>query len=226
VGSIVQRPSDEDGGWEWSPGTIDWPAPEAFLRIDTATEIGGGWARCTAIALCDDSGAPCLSFGPGQRAHWFYEFEALRDLIAPSGSVAITSDRNVRIHGKNSMHLGIKPQRLIAKGERMRFHQIMTLNIAPGDYSFSVALAAMRLEDANASSSERRRFIASDIDRAGAFRVMWALVPYVGLCDLPGECEMEIAPPETLVLATDATAQLAQGAVSTVTGVHDDSASR
>ena len=208
--SIVQRPTAEQGSHDWMPGSLDWPEPEAFLRLDSSTVIGGDWVRCTAIALCDDLGAPCMSFMPSQRAHWYYEFEALRDIVAPSGSVAITSDKNVRVHGKNSMHLGVKPQRMIAKGERMRFHQSVVLNLAPGDYSFSVALAAMRPEDIHAAAAERRRFVALDFDRAGTFRVMWSLIPFSGICDLPGECEMEIAPPEasTIPELATATAQL------------------
>ena len=221
--SIVQRSVGTEGPGQWENGALDWPAPEAFLRLDAVASIGGDWARCTGIALCDDMGNPCMSFSPGQRAHWYYEFEALRDLIAPSGSVALTNDKNVRVHGKNSMHLGIKPQRMILKGERMRFHQTVSLSVAPGNYSFSVALAAMRPEDLHTSASQRRRFIAVDMDQAGTFRVMWALVPYAGLCDLPGECEMEIAPPEVLDLLKAQPATFSTTVLATA-GASDDAA--
>jgi hypothetical protein len=162
---------------------------------------------------------------PGQLAHWYYEFEALQDLYAPSGSVAISNDKNVRVHGKNTMQLGVGPKQPVLKGMRMRFHQSMVLNIVPGDYTFSIGLAAMRpddlsvLPDTQLVPTDRRRFVANDIDRAGSFRVMWADVPYLGLCDLPGECEMEIGSPVATALGLDGPESSAIG--TTLSGVND-----
>jgi lipopolysaccharide transport system ATP-binding protein len=199
--SLVNRsPIDDFEGVKptWQPGTIRWPAREALLGVESANSIGEGWGRCTAIAICDDDGNPCQAFKTGQRAHWFYEFEVLHDLLEPSGSIAITSDRNIRVHGKNTMQLGVSTVHRIPKGTRLRFHQTIVLNIAPGEYTFSVALAAMDQNHVRAAGeppSAQKRFLANNVERAGTFRVMEPQGLYIGLCDLPGACEVELCPP-------------------------------
>jgi lipopolysaccharide transport system ATP-binding protein len=199
--SFVKRSPDEPferQNQAWQPGAIRWPHSSAFLDITNAVTIGEGWGRCTVIAICDDDGNPCQAFRSGQRAHWYYEFEVLHDLLEPSGSVAISNDRNIRVHGKNTMQLGVNPVHHIPKGTYLRFHQSIVLNIAPGEYTFNIALAAMNsnhIRAANELSSAQKRFLANNVERAGAFRVIGEPGPYSGLCDLPGTCEVELCPP-------------------------------
>jgi hypothetical protein len=166
-----------------------WPAASAFRDLSETVTIGEGWARCTALALCDDDGDPCQAFQCGQRAHWYYEFEALEDMYAPNGHVLLANEKNVRVHGKNTVQLGVRPKQPLLKGMRIRFRQSVTLNMTPGEYGYSVGLSASLLDDQG--QIQQRGFLACDVARAGALTVI-GTPRHLGLADLPGECEVEL----------------------------------
>jgi lipopolysaccharide transport system ATP-binding protein len=191
-GSLVKRSpnGDTNGAADWAPGTIFWPAAGAFLDVG-AQAIGEGWARCTALALCDDDGRPCVFFRAGQRAHWYYEFEALDDLYEPSGVITLLNEKNIRVHGKNTIQLGVRPKQPLLRGMRVRFHQVVTLDLTPGEYTFGVGLSATA-DQGQFEALAQRGFLASDIVRAGSFQIIPPSGAHLGLCDLPGECEVEL----------------------------------
>jgi hypothetical protein len=193
-GSLLKRSfgnSAGDHGADWVPGQITWPADGAFLDLSGLPVVGGDLARCTALAHCDDDGRPCHIFRAGQRAHWYYEFEMLEDLYEPSGVITIANDKNIRVHGKNTIHLGVRPKHALLKGMRVRIHQSITLDITPGEYTYGIGLSAAN--SANPSSSLLERgFLVADIVQAGSFHVIPPVGPHLGLCDLPGECEVEL----------------------------------
>jgi lipopolysaccharide transport system ATP-binding protein len=174
----------------WAPGQITWPPARAFLPIDQGSAVGEGWARCTGVALCDDDGRPCGFFRAGQRAHWYYEFEALTDLYEVSGVLTLLSDKNIRVHGKNTIHLGVRPDHPLQRGDTVRIHQSVKLDLTPGAYTFGVGLSAT--EPGRRNGAGQRGFLASDIVQAGTFQIIPPVGAHLGLCDLPGECEVEL----------------------------------
>jgi lipopolysaccharide transport system ATP-binding protein len=190
-GSITKRsPSAgaSNGQSDWEPGHIYWPDKSAFHDFSIESSVGEGWARCLAIAQCDDNGFPCTTFSAGQRAHWYYEYEALEDLYEASGVITILNEKNIRIHGKNTIQLGVKPKQPVLKGMRIRFHQSIALNILPGEYSFSIGLTGATDDDSFGTNG----FLTNSIGQAGTFHVIPPSGPHLGLCDLPGECEVEL----------------------------------
>src|SRR6185503_2263322 len=60
-----------------------WPPPETFLDISHVPQISNGWARCTAVALCDGDNTARGAFEQGETAHFYYEFELLHDIEVP-----------------------------------------------------------------------------------------------------------------------------------------------
>ena len=205
-GAMVKRsPSNAspNGHGDWAPGQITWPSENVLLDLG-ADSIGEGWARCTAIAQCDDNLQPCNIFRAGQRAHWYYEFEALQDLYTPSGVLTIANEKNIRVHGKNTIQLGVLPQQPLLEGRRIRFHQSIVLNLTPGEYTFGIGLTANSSDDPHGEDASGG-FLANNIVHAGSFRIIPPSGPHLGLCDLPGECEVELcssAYPLTLDLVT------------------------
>jgi lipopolysaccharide transport system ATP-binding protein len=179
-----------NGQRDWAPGQIAWPAEQDLFDLN-APSVGEGWARCTAVAQCDDQGKPCNTFRAGQLAHWYYEFEALQDLYVPNGVITIVNEKNIRVHGKNTIQLGVRPNQPLRKGMRMRIHQSITLNLAPGEYTFSIGLTANSSDD-HAVGAASGGFLASDVVRAGSFQIIPPSGPHLGLCDLPGACEVEL----------------------------------
>jgi len=188
--SLMMR-SAATGELEWLPGQIAWPSQRAFLDLDATPVIGSDWARCTGVALCDDDGMPCSFFRAGQRAHWYYEFEALTDLHEVSGVLTLSNDTHIRVHGKNTMHLGVRPKQPLLRGDRVRIHQSVMLDLTPGAYTFGVGLSAAA-DEGHRNGSTQRGFLASDIVQAGSFQIIPPVGAHLGLCDLPGECEVEL----------------------------------
>jgi ABC-type polysaccharide/polyol phosphate transport system ATPase subunit len=124
-----------------------WPSAEAFLDISKVTQVSNGWARCTAVALCNKEGNPSQVFEQGEFSTFFYEFEILHDIEVPIGNVTITNDKGVIVHGKSSMEYGTDVPNAVPSGRRLRFRQDISLEVAVGEYTFLVGLATINLED-------------------------------------------------------------------------------
>ena len=136
-----------------------WPtAPEAFFDISNLPQISNGSARCTAVALCDSSVQACRAFHQGETAQIFYEFELAHDIEVPIGGINIENDKSVLVHGKNTLQYDYgMPIHATAKGSRVRFRHTVTLDLAPGEYTFEVGLASI-----SAHYYENRSRYASD----------------------------------------------------------------
>lgn len=181
-----------------------WPAPEAFFDISNVAQISDGSARCTGVALCDEQGRPCRSFHQGEKASFFFEFELLHDIEIPIGGLGIHSDTNVMVHGKNTLQFDPVVPRRVAGGSRVRFQYNIGLDIACGEYTFSVAIATMSYHD----YTKRDLFTHADVDArivrlchlqtAGHFAVVFrqhgmpVQLLHYGVANLPGSCEVNI----------------------------------
>jgi lipopolysaccharide transport system ATP-binding protein len=187
------------------PGQQDaisfWPDKDAFIDFSSAASIGEGWARCTGIALCDAEGNPCRVFRQGQRACFYYEFEALQDLLTPFGAVVISNSKNIIVHGKASYQYLAKSFQGIPKGMNIRFRQSIVLNLRAEQYTFDVVLNMMKpadyanLESMSVSEIQSKVFRLNHVNQAGTFSVISPVgeglaLAHFGMCDLPGDCEI------------------------------------
>jgi lipopolysaccharide transport system ATP-binding protein len=179
-----------------------WPSQEAFLSLSTVLPEGLGYAECTAIALCDKENNPSQVFQIGQDAFFYYEFLILEDIQVPIGGVTIINDKNIIVHGKNTLQHALEAPPHIPKGTRLRFRQKIVLDISPGGYTFLVGLATINPVDYRHAKdmslevlTERITRVLS-IGRAGHFFVTprqdCMAVSHHGLCNLPGCCDMMI----------------------------------
>jgi lipopolysaccharide transport system ATP-binding protein len=134
--------SSQDVLWQ-ADEDLFWPPSEAFLDIARVAQVSNGWARCTGVALCDSYGQPCHVFEQGETASFFYEFELLQAIDVPIGGVVLQNEKGVIVHGKNTLQYGSAVPSRIPQGSRIRFQQEITLEIAPGEYTFEVGLAAL-----------------------------------------------------------------------------------
>jgi lipopolysaccharide transport system ATP-binding protein len=178
-----------------------WPDEDAFIDFSSAASIGEGWARCTAVALCDGAGDPCRVFQHGQRACFYYEFEALQDLLVPFGVVVISNSKNIVVHGKATYQHLARSFPGVSKGTRIRFRQCIVLNLRSEQYTFDVVLNMMKptdyanIENMSVSEIQSRVLRLSHINQAGTFSVVPPIgkgvtLNHFGICDLPGDCEI------------------------------------
>jgi lipopolysaccharide transport system ATP-binding protein len=184
---------------------LPWPDESDFLPLDAMSSQGTGEARCTAIALCDESGRATDVFQMGDMAVFYYEFEVDGALGVPVGGVSLVNERNLIVHGRNTVQHMLPPCEPVRVGSRLRFRQRMRLDVAPGRYTFVVGLVTMSAEDygqaahmSHASLHERTTRILS-IANVASFTVTLRRdgleLPFHGLCNLGGDAELAVMPP-------------------------------
>jgi lipopolysaccharide transport system ATP-binding protein len=148
-----------------------WPAASAFIDISGIPQISNGAARCTGVALCDNEGRPCRSFAQGETASFFYEYELLQDTGAPMAGVELVNDKSTIVHGKTTLEYGSEVPTALARGTRLQFRQDITLELAVGEYTFSLGLGMLTEHD----YQMRGTFAHAELDSK-----------MVRLCILPG----------------------------------------
>jgi lipopolysaccharide transport system ATP-binding protein len=186
----------------------EWPGPSEYLSLASASVQGTGDVRCTAVALCDASGAAADLFQTGDIAVFYVEFEVDRDVDVPVCGISIVNERNLILHGRNSLQFRTDAGPARA-GTRVRARQWIRLDIAPGRYTFLVGFASVPAhvyerasEMSHAALHEHTTRIAS-IDNIGGFTVTARRegleVPFHGLCQLEGGSQIE----QTLIAAEE-----------------------
>ncbi len=117
-----------------------WPAAAALLSLDQTHVIGNGWARCTALAVCDAQGQPRQTFRQGETMSVFYEFEILQDMEFCIGGITISDKTAQPVHSKITLQDGIRGPVSVKRGTRLRFRQDTVLNVRCADYTLDVSL--------------------------------------------------------------------------------------
>jgi len=170
-------------------------------------QVGNGKAICTGLLLTDDEGQPRQVFRQGDELHVYYEFEVMEDLLVPIGALAIRNAKDVFVHGRSALETASDLPLHVPKGSRLRYHQSVTLGVEPGEYSLEVGLAEILPE-----IYAQREFLSPSELRQGLVRVCHAptaaqfivtlrsygspsVLTHRGLCDLPGEMELQVFPP-------------------------------
>jgi lipopolysaccharide transport system ATP-binding protein len=159
------------------------------------------------VALCNTEGQPCRVFEQGETASFFFEFELLQDIEVPIGGVVIQSDKGVTVHGKSTLEHGSEVPCGVAGGTRLRFRQNVTLEIAVGEYTFLVGLAAISAYDYELRRLYSHPDLHTKIVRlchlpaAGQFAVVFrrngapVQLLHHGAANLPGDCHVLAEPP-------------------------------
>lgn len=119
-----------------------WPAPQDCLDIALVRQVTDYRARCTAVAVCDETGRPLQQFFQGQAAHFYFEFEILEPVGIPIGGLEFYDKPDHILHGKNSLQFNAPLPAPTQTGMRLRYHQVIHLEISPGVYQFTVGLAS------------------------------------------------------------------------------------
>ncbi len=181
-----------------------WPPAEIFFDISQVAQVANGWARCTAITICDSQRRPCHVFQQGERASFFYEFELQHEIDAPIGGLVIHNEKGLIVHGKNTLHYGTEVPLRVHTGSRLRFQQEVSLEIAPGEYVFEVGLAALGLADYERrglyphQEVESKQLRLCQVPSAATFTVTLrhrgepTQLLHHGVANLPGSCQVAI----------------------------------
>ncbi|WP_425058556.1 Vitamin B12 import ATP-binding protein BtuD [Sporomusa carbonis] len=184
---------------------VQWPiAQEAFFNIVSSPDTIGDGAICTTVGLCNSQGDPCRMFVQGDIGVFFYEFELQRDVEVPIGGILLFNEKNILIHGKNSMQFDTEAPKNLKAGTKIRFRQAIKFDLASGEYTFSIGLASIEEEAFQQRSQmhsallEQYRTNLCYVRNIGTFSIAISLgvgiteIPFHGICDLPGEVCIEV----------------------------------
>lgn len=182
-----------------------WPTPDAFFDLSHTPQVSNGWARCTGVALCDEVGQPCRVFEQGQIANFYSEFELLKDIEVPIGGLQIMNDKGLIIHGKTTLEYGTQSPIQVSKGDRVQFRHTISIEIAPGEYSFEVGFSTVGIVPFNEKDVLPFTDLYSNVLRIctlngiGPFMVSFrkkytpTQLLHHGLANLPGNCQITVA---------------------------------
>jgi lipopolysaccharide transport system ATP-binding protein len=183
-----------------------WPHESLFTRIPETDQVHENRARFVGYALLNDQGQPTANFKQGETAHFFYEFEALSTLEMPLSGIVLKDQHGIHVHGKNSLQFDLSLPARVEKGSFIRCHQQITLNVSAGEYSFEPGLVEIEPELYEKRSHLPHQALGQGMRRlchvpqAGSLIVSDRLVGtpaafmHYGLCDLPGQMEVQIVP--------------------------------
>jgi lipopolysaccharide transport system ATP-binding protein len=198
--AAMVRPAPAAGLQPGEISRVDWPDESAYLSLASASIQGTDAVRCTAIALCDLSGAAADMFETGEVAVFYLEFEILHDLDVPICGISIVNERNLIVHGRNSLQhrADAVPARA---GTRVRARQSIRLDLAAGRYTFIVGFASMPADvyqhaaDMSHAALEQQTTRLTSIHNVGGFAVTLRRegleLPFHGLCQLEGDSRIE-----------------------------------
>ncbi len=189
-----------------------WPQADAFTDISNVVQVSNGWARCTAVALCNSQGQACRVFQQGERASFYFEFELLQDIEVPIGGVVIQSDKGVLAHGKSTLEYGSEVPNWVMQGSRLRFRQDVSLEIAIGEYTVEVGLSTIGRDDYESREMYSHEELSTKhirlchlpnvVQFAVVFRQQGKPVQLLhhGLANLPGESHVSVESPVTTAI--------------------------
>ncbi|RME68790.1 MAG: ABC transporter ATP-binding protein [Verrucomicrobia bacterium] len=133
--SQKKKSADENGD--------GWPPAEAFFDISGIKQITDGTARCLSVGVTDETGTPRHYFEQGETAHFYFEYELLRDIETPVVGMLLFNDKGIIVHGKNSLEYGVSLPHAIKSGTTLRFRQTIKLDIQVGEYTIEVGIASI-----------------------------------------------------------------------------------
>jgi len=178
------------------------PPAEAFLDLSQTSPVSNGKARCTGVAICNADGGPCRLFRQGDTARFYYEFELAEQIGVPICGMVISNQRGVIVFGKNSWQYEEDVPPSLGPGTKVACLQTVSLNLAPGEYTFEVGLASVSIAEwENRHRTAYEATITSHlrichIANVGSFSVGLAIrngVPVLthhGIANLPGQMEV------------------------------------
>ena len=178
-----------------SEGDANWPAPACLERRPDVDVVETGEAEFLGVSIRDSRGEVSAVFEIGDVAEFYFDFLVKRGIGVPIGGLTIVNEKNILVHGKNSLQTGFDEGVLAGPGMRLRYRQRVTLDLTPGEYTFVLGLSA--LEPVYAScvesmshdelSMHTRRVVS--VGHAGSFQVVFRrkglALTHHGLCNLP-----------------------------------------
>lgn len=203
--TVIDSPLLQESSPEVSEGSGKCrPPAEAFLDISDKSQVSNGRGRCTGVAVLNADGAPSSTFRQGERVTFYYEFEVNGDVGVPICGMTITNERGIIVHGKNNLQYPGEVDATNASSRRIACFQEISMELAAGEYTFQVGLAATSRRYWESRDKKPYEAEMSYVTRichvanVGSFSVGMGLrngvtfLSHHGVADLPGAIRIHI----------------------------------
>ena len=172
----------------------NWPAESVFTMRSFPKIKGQGRAHLLRLAVLNDMGEPSLVFKQGEKIHLFYEYELKEDINTPVTRIEIRDKFNLLLHSKDSVQARISAPANLPKGSVIRWHQSITLQLAPDNYIFNIELLSANNTTAKLT---HKNIQLSKLNQAFAIMLTQhndenSIAPHGGLVDLPSKLEFSL----------------------------------
>ena len=186
---------------------LAWPEAHAFLDLTASKEVSNGWAHFTAVALCDQAGQPAAVFEQGETASLFFEYEVMRDIEVPTGGTELINEKGIIVHGKDTLLYGTQMPASVLRGSRLRFRLDIALELAVGEYTFSVGAATISAADYGRRAYwthqelDSKMMVMAILPQVGQFAVTFrkngepVQLLHHGIANLPGQVSVQVFNP-------------------------------
>ena len=198
-------PSSENTEERFAPQK-EWPPDNYFMQTSELSQFGDkSVAEIIRVCVCNFKREPSLYFNVGDKVLFYYDVEVKKNIGIPVGAVILINSLNIVIHGKDSMQYresGNEVINAVRENSSVRFMQSFKLNIAPGEYTFSLGFGtidAPLIEAVKKADCGEREDILNQLVRipqAGKLIINHQngniTLPFHGYTDLEGDCKVFI----------------------------------
>ncbi len=184
----------------------NWPPDDFFIDTQDIEQIGNSQvAKIMRFCVCNAGGKQASYFDVGDTISFYYEVAVKKDIGIPVGAVVFINSHNIVVHGKDTLQYSSVDDytlNIVKANSVVRFLQTFKLDIAPGEYTFSIGFASIDPDKVdrinNVSYTERDTLIKSitRIPHAGKLLIgidnITISLPFHGYVDLEGSFELFI----------------------------------
>lgn len=163
--------------------------------------VGSGKVSISGVGLFDKNGEKQSHFEQGDVGVFVICIEPNKKIEFPFTSVMIKNQKNIIVHGKDSLQLGLALPQLVKENEKIFFKQQIKFDIAAGEYTYEMGVASISKEIYYSKGTllqeefDKHMERLSMITNVGAFSIgtntvkAFTNLKFHGLCDLPGETD-------------------------------------
>ena len=117
------------------------PKEEQYLNLNN--QLTNGKASIVKVGIYDELGESKNVFEQGEWAYFYFEFKTNEQINVPIVGILLRNDRNIIVHGKNSMQTTIDTPTTVPSGAVIQVVQAIQLSLEQGEYTYEVGLTEM-----------------------------------------------------------------------------------
>jgi len=108
--------------------------------------MGSGYVTCLGFQIFGDNKIPRFSFSQGEKLTVIAAYQSSVEIEIPVCGLVLRNEKNLIVHGKDSLQFDYIPVKAIEVGEFLIVEQTVSLNVAPGEYTLELGFASTTKE--------------------------------------------------------------------------------